>query len=57
MGVIDVSPAIVRFSDKIKSLIPPCEDPEKEIRHAVKLGVKRPFKINSPYKGVPTSRR
>ena len=40
MGVIDVSPSIERFADKVRSLIPSCEDPEKEIRHTIKIGVK-----------------
>lgn len=41
MGVVDVSPAIERFADKIKGLIPPCENPEKDIRHSIKIGLKR----------------
>ena len=41
MGVVDVAPAIERFADKIKGLIPPCENPEKDIRHSIKIGLKR----------------
>jgi hypothetical protein len=41
MGVIDISPAMERFADKVKSIIPPCQDPEKQICHNVKLKVAR----------------
>ncbi len=41
MGVIDVSPAIEKFADKVKNFIPECENLEKEIKHTVKLGVKK----------------
>jgi len=33
MGVIDISPAVDYFADKIKGLVPTCQDPEKEILH------------------------
>jgi hypothetical protein len=39
MGVIDISPAMERFAGKIKTVIPPCQDPEKQICHHVRLRV------------------
>lgn len=42
IGVIDVSPGIENFAERIKALIPPCQDPEREIMHSIKLQVKKP---------------
>lgn len=41
MGVVDVSSAIERFADKMQALVPPCQDPERDIRHQVHIGVKK----------------
>lgn len=45
MGVIDISPAIERFADKIKMTITPaCQDPENEINQQVKIKLEKNYK-------------
>ncbi len=44
MGVIDISYAIERFAEKLKTIIEPCQDPERQIIHQVKIKVEKNYK-------------